>query len=488
MNAVKEIQVVSLKTQNELIKSLDAPQSNVRVYFGVLIVLIFAGLVWEPISLIAAALCILFLFSIIALSNPQTGLIIAIMLLPVSQDWIRIQVFNANVTLSYLLTTILFTIWMSRRNLRREKRSLVRLSLYIPMIAFLIVNMISVVLSTEPETGIKNIIKLIYYFVLFLLIANLILSYEDLFRLIRSWFFSTIVFSLVAICFFISPYMPPSDWIIDLSKMIMVATRPLKSGQDGLNRLALGFGTGWVESAIFPMIGILVMMCASFRQVKLNRLKGLNLAFVLLLVTTLLLTYSRGGWISTLTGLSIILLLTKAGIRRLLLIISIIIAIFFLAPSSMIDRFLLIPEGDISRTTLWEESWNFLLQRPLFGIGPAMISSYLAPFAATLGWAEVDSTVLPHNVFLTYWVEIGTIGFLVLLWLIFSTIGSAIKARQVLLSTRPEWVFVLEMLLAIMAAMIVFGVTTIRYADWFWVFLALLSVANRLAFVKDTQI
>ena len=464
------------------------PVGKLGLLLGVPVLFVLVGALSAQMPAVVIGLCILVPFSLLALANPRDGLIIAIIALPITQGWIGVVVAGFTITFSYLFTAILVCAWMTSRALSREKSKLVRLPLYPPMIAFLVANVISVVLSPAPVIGIKHIVKIVYYLLLFVLIANLIVSDKDLIRLIRAWLFSAVVFSLVALVIYFSPSAPPSSWTIELSSNpsspTVVELKTQKSmpfGNSEVNRLALGFGTGWVESAIFPMIGILLTVSALLQRGDPMRHKGLYLVAALLLTVALLLTYSRGGWLATLAGLGVLLALERRN-PRLLLIAVLLLAIVMVVPSSIADRFRQIFGEEASRRgriMLWQETWNYILQNPVFGIGPGMTLLYLAPFAYAMGWASLDSIVQSHNVFLTFWAETGTVGFVMLLWLQFASIRPALAAWQVV--SGAQQTLILRALLANVAAAIVFGIFTNRLADWFWVLLALLAVASRLS-------
>lgn len=466
-----------------------------KIGLGMLILCVLAGVLFIRVFPLVIVLSILTIFTVIALANPRTGLIIAIIALPISQDWIRFSLFNFNITFSYMFASILFFAWITRRIIGRERSRIVRLPVYPPMITFLFANVISDMLSSSPLIGIKNIIKIIYYLILFMLIANIIVTEQDLNRVVRSWFLSNVFFSLIALAIYLSPFEIPSSWTIDFSSNIISSTisevkadKSMDSGNLKVNRLALGFGSGWVDSAIFPMVGILFIACLWLQRAAIVRIKKKYVVIMLLLIIVLLVSYTRGGWLATLAGLGMLLMFERRNPRLIIIVLGLFL-IVIIAPSVIVGRFHGIFGGEesarVGRLVLWSETWGYIQQNPFFGIGPAMISSYLNPFAVALGWARIDSVVLPHNVWLTFWAETGTIGFFILIWLLFTTIQPAIVTLKKTLKT-PQALYS-ETLLVLTIAAVVFGIFTNRLADWFWVLLALLSVSNRLAILKSAN-
>jgi O-antigen ligase len=209
---------------------------------------------------------------------------------------------------------------------------------------------------------------------------------------------------------------------------------------------------------------------------------------LILLVITLLLTHARGGWLATLAGLITLLILAKKKLRILTVVI-LIFLILMVMPRSVENRLGQIFGGTESsrhgRIVLWQETFKYILQKPIFGIGPGMLTTYLTPFASARRWATADSIVLPHNVFLTYWAETGTFGLLILLWLLFKSIKFALKAWRIVQKTQQGYFIII--LLAVAVAAVVFGVFTNRLADWFFVILAVLAVASRLSFSNEIK-
>lgn len=67
------------------------------------------------------------------------------------------------------------------------------------------------------------------------------------------------------------------------------------------------------------------------------------------------------------------------------------------------------------RLSMWQETWEMLQDRPLFGSGLAGYQQIIAPYHKLKG---IEIYLYPHNIILNFWSETGILGLLAFLWLL----------------------------------------------------------------------
>lgn len=163
---------------------------------------------------------------------------------------------------------------------------------------------------------------------------------------------------------------------------------------------------------------------------------------------------TRGAVLGAVVGLVVLAWFATEVRRRLELLVFMLIALvgFALAASASIIAY--VQRGETaaqlaslnSRTQLWGVAWSFIREKPLYGYGlGASHSLFLS--STGLGGA--------HNALINVLTDLGIVGTLVWLWLIFAIIRTSVKARRAAQSYRVER----ALLLGLMALMLVNGVS-----------------------------
>lgn len=165
------------------------------------------------------------------------------------------------------------------------------------------------------------------------------------------------------------------------------------------------------------------------------RLRVILGLFVALLGLCLLLTYSRGAWISVLAVIAFFGLVFNRKIFWLMLVLP--IAAFF-AQDVLIERLMsILNPTDTSSTlrlALWESTIAMIVDKPFFGIG---WGAYWMVYPEYDFFINDSSTkiVHAHNMYLNFAAEIGIPGLIAFLGIIFGHIRAAV---QVLGSAADE--------------------------------------------------
>ncbi len=175
----------------------------------------------------------------------------------------------------------------------------------------------------------------------------------------------------------------------------------------------------------FPIL-ITLTQLVRFNLTSWVRGKGVVvLVAILVILSALLLTFSRSAYLGLFAGLSLLLLLLlRTYFRRIkrlsLIIISVSLILFFaiLLQTPVGGRFMASFDlGEISnseRLDNWGEAITLIKENPLVGVG---IGSYSLNVGKLRGYNDVDYRLplYAHNTYLDIWAEMGIIG--LFLWI-----------------------------------------------------------------------
>lgn len=151
-----------------------------------------------------------------------------------------------------------------------------------------------------------------------------------------------------------------------------------------------------------------------------------------LAVICLGLTYSRGGWLSLGFGLGLLALLKGKYFKRIALGIAAFLGIFIL--KMVHERHYIAFSnlfGSFGRTTYWSEALKIIALKPFFGFGLNTYSVIGKRYSE--GWGGY-----PHNCYLQMTAEIGLIGLLSFLWILFALYRSILRALRGMLESRQR--------------------------------------------------
>src|SRR5205085_10181531 len=72
----------------------------------------------------------------------------------------------------------------------------------------------------------------------------------------------------------------------------------------------------------------------------------------------------------------------------------------------------------VLRVGIWESSLRMLADHPIFGVGPDQFLNQFQAHYITPALEQERYTAHPHNLILDYWLSLGIMGLLILLWLL----------------------------------------------------------------------
>jgi tetratricopeptide (TPR) repeat protein len=221
--------------------------------------------------------------------------------------------------------------------------------------------------------------------------------------------------------------------------------------------------------------------------------RNLYFKFILLLVIfvsflAIVLTYSRGGWISMLASLMLFFAFSfkkiKSHIKPLFIMLAVFMIVTFiiLKPANVgktgqsIKSELSSQTRSVSgnlRTTVWQNAFKILRDNPIFGVGPGAFGSSYYKYQS-VPWLYAKYT---HNHYLQYMAELGIIGFFLFASIILSALFRVFEERK-RLGDETRY----PLLLGVIAALFGSALHALIDVDWsrislysiFWILLAVL--------------
>ena len=164
-----------------------------------------------------------------------------------------------------------------------------------------------------------------------------------------------------------------------------------------------------------------VALAAGFALFGKGRERAIAIVFACILTTALILTLSRGGWLT----LSVLAALAVASVRswrwRIGLFAGALLAAFSLARIPWVAERLaqqLDPHAKYNtfadRVQIWGDTLRMLKDHPIFGAG---LHAYSQVEHAYLSGGRRDE-LEPHNLWLAFWSDVGLLGMFAFAWVI----------------------------------------------------------------------
>lgn len=218
---------------------------------------------------------------------------------------------------------------------------------------------------------------------------------------------------------------------------------------------------------------VLAMAIGLFiEKIKTKNLKNIFAFFLLptafLFALALLATKTEGAFLGVVAATFLILMLTPW--RKLAIVITLFITIIVLLfPASQKYVIQKATFSDVSgdvRLVLWQGTFKALKTNPVFGGGlsgfPKLYEKYREP-------KHVELLKYPHNIVLNFWTEMGILGLLSFLWLIFEFFRKVYKLKTISYKLA---------IFAAMLALVIYGLLDVPYfkndlSVLFWVLIGL---------------
>ena len=286
-------------------------------------------------------------------------------------------------------------------------------------------------------------------------------------------------------------------WMLSLMSIPLSLSAVLAFLQGGMGNVELTHGweriTGYQAGLtgnpndLALMINLTLPLTVGLMLSVRRRVAGVLLALVALLdVIAVVLTYSRGGFITlmVIVGSYLVCLTGRARIGLVMIVIAIGLVAVPMIPSGYWSRIGTITDIQADRTDSAQQRWGDMIDathliaaHPVIGVGAGM--DFLA-----LNAVRGKTWVHVHNIYLEYAVDLGIPGLLLFLLLYYRVLKSASKARR-LAAGRVEHATFYRLSEGIWIALIAFGVSAlfhpVAYEFYFYYFAGLAVAAGAIA-------
>jgi O-antigen ligase len=153
--------------------------------------------------------------------------------------------------------------------------------------------------------------------------------------------------------------------------------------------------------------------------------RWLGLGVVALVVPAIVLTLSRGSYLSMAVLAAFLVLSVQAPRWRLRAIAILVVLALVVAEIPFIHKRLLDLAHSVTvRSSLYREAFEMLSQRPLFGAGISGFPVRVAPFRP----ATQTVQLYPHDIWLTTWSELGLLGLVAFAVIFFGLLWYGLRA------------------------------------------------------------
>lgn len=361
---------------------------------------------------------ILFIILLATLLKTRFGLYLICLILPAYL--LRYQFLGIPTTLLELSIYLVFLIWFIRailnKNLIKKLRRIIKVvrPFLIPVVLFFSAAIISVIISPDKKLSL-GVFKGWFFdpLLVFILFLDLVRHKKHTSRLILALFISASAISIFGLY----------EYLVG-------------AGLDSDGRLNSVFvPANYVSMFTVPII----VLSLAFLKNKSSS-KFLLYGYCLLLFINLLALYatkSYGGWLGLFGALVFIWLNVKIPRQRLkyllLFAFLIIILSLFESQSAKFGRLFIFDTRTSSstRSEIWRASILMIKEHPIFGIGLGNFEASYRENIPRIAFPPLEWLVVkPHNLYLNLYLEMGILGFLSFIYLLFLFFKKSWPLRQ----------------------------------------------------------
>ena len=338
------------------------------------------------------------------LYSPTAGLYLVSGLLPFLP--------NLSLLLLGVLVGVSFTfhrVW--HRNLRLEP-----VASEPALLLFIAAVFVYSIISLNPQGSLRELSLYVVSFVLFFVLVNQLDSRERLYRFLVLGLLAALIISFHGIYQYIIGVPVESAWV-DVERHPLLRTRVYSV-----------FGNPNILAEYLVMLIPFALALAWSEKNGWKRLIFLGMTAVMGL--TLLLTFSRGGWVGLAAALAVVALLK--GRRFVLLLIPLALAGVAFMPQVFLERLVTIVSmedtSNLYRLMVWQEAVGIIQDFWATGVGLGH-QSFMEVYPYYM-ITRVKTPFHVHNTYLQFLVETGIVGFTLFVWLLVSIVKKGIKSLK----------------------------------------------------------
>jgi putative inorganic carbon (HCO3(-)) transporter len=217
-------------------------------------------------------------------------------------------------------------------------------------------------------------------------------------------------------------------------------------------------------NALALFLGPLIAVAASLALYSTDRMTRLaSAAFLVIAVPSMLLSFSRGGYLAT-AAVAVGLALSHR--RRVWLLAGTVVVGLLVAVIPPIYHRISVEFQNVNGTTffgragrleLWSAALQLLRERPIFGAGLSGFADRVAPF-----WNPMhpERFIDPHNILLNFWVETGILGVVAFTWIMVVAFRVTWRGWR---ASGQDWRPIELGVLLAMVAIVVHGLVDVPY-------------------------
>ncbi|MDI6892711.1 MAG: O-antigen ligase family protein [Actinomycetota bacterium] len=435
----------------------------------------------------ATVVVIILVFGVASLmlvsKNHEWGLLLMAFFLPF-QRLLTLEVAGYTLQVAQAMVIITFLIWFLNM-LEREEVKLVKTPLNVPLLIFLLANLVSIWNAINVTRAIAIFMWATFSVMVYFLLVNTVRNEEILKKVIKVLIISGVSTSIFGIYQFIGSYLGlptflrdvygPTGWY--LTRIHSTALEPLHFASYLLVVIPVTAALYQSRSAIFSrsllFFGLVIMGIAMLMTIARGGYVGLVLAVFVIFLLSKRNAQTRGG------GKKILVALICGAV-----ILAIVVAL--LAPGMLRETIVggtaVRAGSSFTRMLLIKDAWGMLESHPLLGIGVGNFGPYYNRFYKIPSTAVADFRTV-NNVPMEILTETGIFGFLALAWVLLRYVRSMWGAIK-----RTPDPFIYALLVGFMASFfgLAFQYLTYSpfYAIWTWFMLGMSMVTAQLAKMK----
>ena len=361
------------------------------------------GFYFYPLDTLAKYLAAA-LAGLAVLYSPTAGLYLVSGLLPFLPN-LSLLLLGALVGVSF----VFHRVW--HRNLRLEP-----VASEPALLLFIAAVFVYSIISLNPQGSLRDLSLYVVSFVLFFVLVNQLNSRDRLYRFLVLGLLAALLVSFYGIYQYIIGVPVESAWV-DMDRHPLLRTRVYSV-----------FGNPNILAEYLVMLIPFSLALVWSEKNGWKRFIFLGIAAVMGL--TLLLTFSRGGWVGMAAALLVFALLKDR--RFLLLLIPLALAGIAFLPQVVLERLVTIfsieDTSNVYRLVVWREALGIIRDFWATGVGLGH-QSFMEVYPYYM-ITRVKSPFHVHNTYLQFLVETGVIGFTLFVWLLFSIIKKGIKSLK----------------------------------------------------------
>lgn len=309
--------------------------------------------------------------------------------------------------------TVVLGVWLLNR--LRKGEGIPATPLNLPILGAVVVWFLSALTSLDARAAVENLWLPLTHTVMFFVLV-------DLFQRGRQKWVMETAFILCALVILITG-LEVASWYFGLGIIpgTAVGWTSVSLIPSAVPRVALALNVStWLAAFAAPLIMLVAAWALTARKSGERRVLWIVAAC---LTIVLILTFSRGGWLSLAGAMSVVILFrfTQSPRFRGRRIVPLAIAGFMIAMIGMIALLVVFAasgdrqSGDDVRIDLWRSAVEMTMDYPLLGVGPGLFGrawrTYRDPYFAR------DHLPASHNAYLNTSSETGLVGVAMSLWM-----------------------------------------------------------------------